>query len=849
MNVMLSLLLAALLQTPTALPSEIIPHDWLVIAPTDIVGRRPFRPDAVFARHLLDPHAAAPEKDQKLTGETDKEVAWTATAAKDDGTLDGDIGWAYTAIESSEERVMMAQLTGAARLFVNGTGFVGDLYAYGFGGVPIVLSKGTNHIYVNGVRGSCKLRLWTPPSSIVFADWDQTKCDVVEGEKLTDAGPSAFLWWNASNADQKISTSFTTERLAFDALLRPLAPVKLPWFSHIEEPIEKTDGHLHRTLELLVGKSEVPRNFDVSFDVRRASEARRRTFQSGIDGSVQFYGWLPALAPHDAPGLVLSLHGASVDALNQVRSYSAKSDFCIAAPTNRRPYGFDWQDWGRIDAHEVLRLAEWFAYDTVEDVDKSNWGALREYLTGHSMGGHGTWNIAANDPGTFLAIAPSAGWASFDTYGGRPEGLLKSMWHAADASSDTLALISNLAQIPTYIVHGTADDNVPVSEAQRMQKALEDAGAKPLTHYQEGAGHWWDGDASPGADCVDWPGIFDLFRATKPRVPTATIDFTTVDPGVCHQYEWVYVVQPLVYGKCSRVRAHLDADDNTLVIATENVRGLVVTDGGPYRHVEEIVPGWNGAKLRIDDDVLTFKDDNDVPQLLRVDGHWRVESYPTGFDGYQEKKPYCSGPFKRAFDNRFVLVFGTHGTPDENRELFERARYDLETWWYRANGTPALISDSDYLAQEMRDDNVILYGNSDTNSAWALALAACPIQARRGSLKLGEREWKGDDLSAVVVYPTEDWAKGDAGNRGQHLVGAFADTGVKGTRLGYELAPFSSGVGYPDYAVFSAEILSKGDLGVLAAGWFDHAWQLDSNRYLRDEDPPAPRKTDAEKPR
>jgi hypothetical protein len=107
------------------------------------------------------------------------------------------------------------------------------------------------------------------------------------------------------------------------------------------------------------------------------------------------------------------------------------------------------------------------------------------------------------------------------------------------------------------------------------------------------------------------------------------------------------------------------------------------------------------------------------------------------------------------------------------------------------------------------------------------------------ALKLGEREWKGDDLSALFVYPAANWVKGEVGLFGQHLVGAFADTGVQGTRLGYDLAPFSSGVGYPDYALFSAEILSKGDLGVLAAGWFDHEWKLDSNRYLRDEDPPA----------
>ena len=64
------------------------------------------------------------------------------------------------------------------------------------------------------------------------------------------------------------------------------------------------------------------------------------------------------------------------------------------------------------------------------------------------------------------------------------------------------------------------------------------------------------------------------------------------------------------------------------------------------------------------------------------------------------------------------------------------------------------------------------------------------------------------------------------------LVGVFADTGPSGTRLGYTLAPFVSGVGYPDYAVFDTGVLSQGDGGVLAAGWFDHRWALGGEGFM-----------------
>jgi hypothetical protein len=57
------------------------------------------------------------------------------------------------------------------------------------------------------------------------------------------------------------------------------------------------------------------------------------------------------------------------------------------------------------------------------------------------------------------------------------------------------------------------------------------------------------------------------------------------------------------------------------------------------------------------------------------------------------------------------------------------------------------------------------------------------------------------------------------------LLGWFADSGPQGSRLGYTLAPFVSGVGCPDFAIFDASVLSKGDAGVRAAGWFDSHWR------------------------
>src|SRR5262249_26010394 len=192
--------------------------------------------------------------------------------------------------------------------------------------------------------------------------------------------------------------------------------------------------------------------------------------RSGIDGSVQYYALNPARRPPGGtslPAVFLTLHGASVEAIGQADAYSPKAWGHLVAPTNRRPYGFDWEDWGRLDALEVLDLAR----------KQLGTDPQRTYLTGHSMGGHGVWQLGALFPDRFAAIGPSAGWISFASYaGGAPAAAspspMEELLGRAASPSDTLACVRNYAHHGVYILHGAADDNVPVAQAREMNRRL-----------------------------------------------------------------------------------------------------------------------------------------------------------------------------------------------------------------------------------------------------------------------------------------------------------------------------------------------------------------------------------------
>ncbi len=105
--------------------------------------------------------------------------------------------------------------------------------------------------------------------------------------------------------------------------------------------------------------------------------------------------------------------------------------------------------------------------------------AGRVYLTGISMGGFGTWEIATIASDRFAAIAPICG-------GGNP------------------LLAPSLRKMPTWAFHGDKDKLVPVERSIEMVEALKKAGNDArLTRYPD-AGHdsWTESYNNP--ELYEW---------------------------------------------------------------------------------------------------------------------------------------------------------------------------------------------------------------------------------------------------------------------------------------------------------------------------------------------------------
>jgi predicted peptidase len=200
----------------------------------------------------------------------------------------------------------------------------------------------------------------------------------------------------------------------------------------------------------------------------------------GADGVESRY---VVFVPHDYKGdkaypCILFLHGAGskgTDGNKQVKGGLAAAvrkkektfPFIVVFPQAEK----GWQAKG-ADAKRALAILDELAQ--TYKVDQK-----RLYLTGLSMGGSGTWSLAAGYPERWAAMVPICG-------GGDPNTAEK------------------IKHIPCWCFHGDADPIVKVERSREMIKTLKDAGGMPRYDEYPGVGHnAWD-RAYATAELYEW---------------------------------------------------------------------------------------------------------------------------------------------------------------------------------------------------------------------------------------------------------------------------------------------------------------------------------------------------------
>lgn len=211
----------------------------------------------------------------------------------------------------------------------------------------------------------------------------------------------------------------------------------------------------------------------------------------------------------DAKPLVVFLHGASLSGtdLNKVKRYGTV-------------YALDH---GRdIDAYVVapqLKSGGWKPAKVMEVVDyivaNYNVDPSRIYVLGMCLGGYGTLDFCATYPDRIAAAASMCGGA-------------------------TVKNLDGLAQMPLWIIHGTADTSVSVSHSDKVVNAVKGAQKDGVNriHYDRvpGMNHGRPARLFCNQEVYDWLLTHSLNDEGRPMTETPNLStlFETSYKGIKH---------------------------------------------------------------------------------------------------------------------------------------------------------------------------------------------------------------------------------------------------------------------------------------------------------------------------
>ncbi|MCS7023861.1 MAG: prolyl oligopeptidase family serine peptidase [Bryobacteraceae bacterium] len=537
--------------------------------------------------------------------------------------------------------------------------------------------------------------------------------------------------------------------------------------NYYEDALKLLDVGLQRASELGEGKPSWPG--------RRGRVAR--AYRSRVDDSVQPYVMiLPESYDAKTPmRLDVVLHGRNAR-LNEVL-FLAEAEWGKPAAVagdrlelhvfGRTNNAYRWA--GETDVFEALAAAQ-----TNYAVD-----SRRIVLRGFSMGGAGAWHLGLHHPDQWAAIEAGAGFT--DTQGHARIAQAPQHEILAWRIYDAYLYARNAVMVPA-VGYGSVDD--PQLRAAKLiaeqlgRERLEPSDLRPLFLTGPAVGHRFAPESKKLSEAFLAQA---LLQRTQPPDRVRFVTYTTR----YNRCFWVHLEELEKHYE----RAEIDA-------RRQGRRVLIEAHGVRRIRLEE------PSDVEIEGQVLT-----QVRELEKLSGGW-VAARPTkGF----RKRHGLQGPIDDAFGESFLCVRPTGRPGDEvvHRAALERLERFRQEYDKYLRADIRLKNDRELTPEDIANHHLVLFGDPTSNRLISRVLPQTPLRWDTRRVRVGHREWKGEHLLLVAIYPNPLNPKKYVVINSGHTFGAKDFQGTNALlypRLG-------------DWAVLE----STGELR--AAGFFDESWR------------------------
>lgn len=524
---------------------------------------------------------------------------------------------------------------------------------------------------------------------------------------------------------------------------------------------------------------------------------------------------------HSAFPVLLNLHGAGLESdSNQVRHMldaAPDLDAWVLFPTGMSPWsGDDWHVWGFGDVSSaVSAIPEWIRNMNWNGpgVDIEGW-----VVTGHSNGGQGAWFISTHQPDKVVATAAVSGYSSIQNY------VPYVMWREASPLADSViqnALISyrhelllgNVTGVPIYQQHGSKDDNVPPYHSRLLNTLLHEAGCLPQYVELSEKTHWFDGAMTTNPLKTFYSSVLHS-KTLRKEIPPA-FEFVIPNSGDVGSRAGIVVDQLQTPDHLGRLKVCRNDRDHLWQITTSNIHRM---------HFCLQAVRLQGPKAIIVDDTLlrVSLESSDADEVAIVRNHdkwdicdgqnWKVLSARYGRQrGSLDAILRTCAPFK-------IQVC----SPGALEPALQVSRNLLQ---YYGADAEIIIPEKQLAASNAGNTITVVVGR-----AIPLALLdKFPIQVGENDIQIRRPHTglliqipfrSGLGIAFIRPLPAENL---------ELVLWGHDDVGLQ---QAVRMVPILTGSGQPDFVVLGHEARWLGHAGVLAMGFFDHAWKISQASYL-----------------
>jgi poly(3-hydroxybutyrate) depolymerase len=346
-----------------------------------------------------------------------------------------------------------------------------------------------------------------------------------------------------------------------------------------------------------------------------------------------------------------------------------------------------------LGENDVLEVIKWVSERYSIDAD-------RVYIGGGSMGGGGSWRMAALYPDRFAAAWPDMGWA---------------ITHAQ----------ANTLNLPLYINHGVEDWTVAITASRLGVKQLQRYGSPYV--YTE-----WPGVAHAVAGPARREGYMTRMgvhtRVTDPahiRIHADHPRYATMYWGAIEEWDDPHAL--------ARLEAHV-IGRGVISVTLENVRRARLSP--PIRHLgpgREIV--WLAGGKR----VTTRRSPNGVYDIAVTDSTVSIAAHVDRPE--PAVRSYAPGASTNFYNGEpFMIVYGTQSHDDSLKKAIRRFASAVSRRLSPTDelefGRVPMVADRDLTAQQIASKNLILIGGAQDNSVAARLMPQMPVREEQGALRV-----------------------------------------------------------------------------------------------------------------